>query len=58
MQSIAFSGAVLIDESKDSSGRPLWISSVIRACKLGFDVRILLFAEIEEDLKEVLDGHK
>ncbi|KAE9553667.1 hypothetical protein FO519_003115 [Halicephalobus sp. NKZ332] len=57
MQSIAFSGAVLIDESKGSSGRPLWISSVMRACKLGFDVKVLLFVEIEEDLKEILNGH-
>lgn len=58
MQSIAFSGAVLINESRDSSGRPLLISSIVRACKLGFDVRILLFAEIEEDLKAVLTGQK
>uniref|UniRef100_A0AC34G6R8 Elongator complex protein 5 n=1 Tax=Panagrolaimus sp. ES5 TaxID=591445 RepID=A0AC34G6R8_9BILA len=50
MQSISFSNVTLIDESRESSGRPLWLSLINRASKLGFNTRILLFVELEKDI--------
>uniref|UniRef100_A0AC35F608 Elongator complex protein 5 n=1 Tax=Panagrolaimus sp. PS1159 TaxID=55785 RepID=A0AC35F608_9BILA len=50
MQSVSFTNVTLIDESQESSGRPLWLSLVNRASKLGFNTRILLFIELEKDV--------
>jgi hypothetical protein len=54
MQSVSFINVTLIDESRESSGRPLWLSLVNRSSKLGFNTRVLLFAELEKDISPLI----
>ena len=58
MQSISFTNVVLLDESRQSSGRPMWLSLVNRASKLGFNVKVLLFAELEKDLSPLIPSNQ
>uniref|UniRef100_A0A7E4W2U5 Elongator complex protein 5 n=1 Tax=Panagrellus redivivus TaxID=6233 RepID=A0A7E4W2U5_PANRE len=58
MQSLSFAGLILIDEKRDISGRPIWLSAVNRASKLGFQTRVLLFSETENDIVPHLSNHQ
>lgn len=53
MQSVPLKGWIIIQESSQASGRPLWLSLINKALKGNFQVEVVLLLELEESLRRI-----